>query len=124
MTVEFSVELDDGKYTYERLANGEQRATRYGERWKELVGDKFVAAMGYAIEDLQGENAILRAQNEGLIQSIEAARTAMTAAPLWHEMHRAAREECAELCETAWRKGLGAQYQGDVFAAAIRAMED
>lgn len=53
MTTEFQVSLDEGKYTYERDDDGQQRALRYGEPWRDLVGDKFVAAMGYEIERLQ-----------------------------------------------------------------------
>lgn len=53
MTTEFQVSLYEGKYTYERDDDGQQRALRYGEPWRDLVGDKFVAAMGYEIERLQ-----------------------------------------------------------------------
>ena len=31
------------------------------------------------------------------------------------------REACAKVCKEGWKKGIGAQYQGDVFAVAIRA---
>ena len=31
------------------------------------------------------------------------------------------REACAQLCEEGWKRGLGEKYQGDVFAAAVRA---
>ena len=34
---------------------------------------------------------------------------------------KAEREDCAKLCETGWEFGIGEQYQGDVFATAIRA---
>jgi hypothetical protein len=33
----------------------------------------------------------------------------------------AKREACAKLCESGWKLGIGEQYQGDVFATAIRA---
>lgn len=33
-------------------------------------------------------------------------------------------EEVAAVCETGWKLGIGGQYQGDVFAAAIRAMKE
>lgn len=36
----------------------------------------------------------------------------------------AALEEAAAVCETGWKLGIGGQYQGDVFAAAIRAMKE
>lgn len=31
------------------------------------------------------------------------------------------REACAKVCEEGWKEGIGAKYQGNVFAAAIRA---
>lgn len=34
------------------------------------------------------------------------------------------REECASLCESGWKSGVGAKHQGDVFAVAIRARSD
>ncbi len=36
----------------------------------------------------------------------------------------AEREVCAKVCESGWKSGVGAKYQGDVFAAAIRARGD
>lgn len=52
MTIEIS--LEDGKYTYRRdEETGEQTALRYGEEWRDLVGDNFVAAMADRILDLQ-----------------------------------------------------------------------
>ena len=32
---------------------------------------------------------------------------------------KAERKACAELCKNGWKLGLGAKYQGDVFAEAI-----
>ena len=34
------------------------------------------------------------------------------------------REACAKVCEEGWKEGLGAKYQGDVFAEAIRARSE
>ena len=31
------------------------------------------------------------------------------------------REACAKVCAEGWKEGIGAKYQGDVFAEAIRA---
>lgn len=31
------------------------------------------------------------------------------------------REACAKVCKEGWKEGIGAKYQGDVFAEAIRA---
>jgi hypothetical protein len=35
----------------------------------------------------------------------------------------ATKEKAAKVCEDGWKEGLGARFQGDVFAAAIRAMK-
>ena len=54
---EFSISLSDGKYTYQRLAQGSQRLLRYGEPWPaadtKIIGDNVLLAFGYAAEDLQ-----------------------------------------------------------------------
>ena len=53
--------LADGKYIYLRK-DGQQEVLRYGEPWRDLVGDKFVFCMADRIEDLERENAKLRQQ--------------------------------------------------------------
>lgn len=54
---EIRIDLYDGKYTYIREADGsKQRALRYGEEWRSLVGDGFVLAMAQEIGEL-GERA-------------------------------------------------------------------
>lgn len=65
------IELMDGKYTYINHKDGRQEALRYGEPWRDLVGDKFVHAMAEEIEsliaklvELQEENARLREDAE------------------------------------------------------------
>lgn len=50
----FTIELGDGKYSYV-FENGKQYALRYGEFWKDLVGDKFTYAMACKIQDLEEE---------------------------------------------------------------------
>jgi hypothetical protein len=34
------------------------------------------------------------------------------------------REACAKVCEEGWKEGIGAKYQGDVFAEAIKARNE
>ena len=53
-----------------------------------------------------------------------AASTPETLARFAALVRNAVLEEAAAVCETGWKLGLGGQYQGDVFAAAIRAMKE
>lgn len=55
------IDLYDGKYTYVCNDDGsDQHALRYGERWRDLVGDGFVLAMAQKIEELeQAQNQLL-----------------------------------------------------------------
>ncbi len=46
------IELDDGKYTYIRHDDGRQEALRYGEPWRDLVGDNLIGALASEIESL------------------------------------------------------------------------
>ena len=39
----------------------------------------------------------------------------------YEEGQKAEREACAKVCDEGWKEGIGAKYQGDVFAEAIRA---
>lgn len=48
------IDLYDGKYTYINDEKG-QRALRYGEEWRDLIGDGFIMAMAQEIERLQEE---------------------------------------------------------------------
>lgn len=56
------IELDDGKYTVvnELFDGGGFYALRYGEKWRNLVGDKLVYAMFSEIERLRDGNEELR----------------------------------------------------------------
>ena len=48
------IDLYDGKYTYVCNDDGsDQHALRYGERWRDLVGDGFVLAMAQKIKKLE-----------------------------------------------------------------------
>mgnify|MGYP003643767169 CR=1 FL=1 len=46
------IKLCDGKYTYINDEKG-QRALRYGEPWRDIIGDGFVLAMAQRIEELE-----------------------------------------------------------------------
>lgn len=54
------VTVDDGKYTLVQDATGKQFALRYGEPWRDLVGDGLTLALGYSIEEARklAEDAI------------------------------------------------------------------
>jgi hypothetical protein len=46
----------DNKYTIvEDLRNGVFKATRYGEEWRNLVGDNLILAMVSKIEEMEKE---------------------------------------------------------------------
>lgn len=46
------IELAEGKYTYIN-DNGNQRALRYGEEWRDLTGDNLIYYMGVEIQQLK-----------------------------------------------------------------------
>jgi len=50
-------ESPDGKYALRRSKDGILWADRYGEPWRNLVGDNLIAAMLYTIEDLSSDNS-------------------------------------------------------------------
>lgn len=56
------IDLCDGKYSviYD-LRTGQSECLRYGEKWRDLCGDKMVLAMFDRIVELEAENARLRA---------------------------------------------------------------
>lgn len=45
-------DLNNGKYTY-IFEDGNQSALRYGEPWRDLVGDNLILAMAQEIERLR-----------------------------------------------------------------------
>jgi DNA repair ATPase RecN len=51
------IQLADGKYTYIRHEDYRQEALRYGEPWRDLVGDNFVWAMA---DELTAANERIR----------------------------------------------------------------
>ena len=61
------IELEDGKYTLLQNDDGTGlRALRYGEEWRDLLGDNLVAALGHQIQDLT-EDAV---KQDDLIQKL------------------------------------------------------
>ena len=55
------ITVHDGKYTL-IMDPGNLRALRYGEPWRNLVGDGFVMALGHEILELREKVATLEAQ--------------------------------------------------------------
>ncbi len=49
------VDIEDGKYTYVFHEDGRSEALRYGEPWRDTVGDKFIYCMAAEIVDLREE---------------------------------------------------------------------
>lgn len=48
------IELEDGKYTV-TYNKGELKALRYGEPWREMIGDKLMYAMFCRIQELESD---------------------------------------------------------------------
>jgi cell division protein FtsB len=58
------LELAEGKYTY-IYENGNQRALRYGEEWRDLTGDNLVYFLAHELDQLRQENTELKERAEG-----------------------------------------------------------
>lgn len=50
-SIDFKLDLDNGKYTYLRYKHGGQEALRHGEKWRNLTGDNLIYFMGCLIEE-------------------------------------------------------------------------
>ena len=50
------VDIEEGKYTYV-FNGGDAHVLRYGEEWRDVVGDKFIYCMAAEIEALRKELA-------------------------------------------------------------------
>ncbi|MEO3931420.1 hypothetical protein WMO79_01215 [Micrococcaceae bacterium Sec7.4] len=57
-----SVVIEDGKYTITGIETGRLEALRYGEPWRDLVGDKFILNMAQEIQRLRAELAAVNGQ--------------------------------------------------------------
>lgn len=64
MSDRLNVELEGGKYTIVMTEAGHLSAKRYGEPWRDLVGDGMVLTMAHEIEELREKNADLLAAHE------------------------------------------------------------
>lgn len=53
------ISLDNGKYTLPLDDSGRLIALRYGEPWRDLVGDKLVLALAQEVEKLRIELNLL-----------------------------------------------------------------
>lgn len=51
--LDIDITLDDGKYRYTFDNKGHAKAYRYGEPWRDVVGDGLVLAMAYHIAELE-----------------------------------------------------------------------
>lgn len=56
MTETTSITVADGKYTVQHENGANLRALRYGEPWRDLVGDNLVYWMACRIEELEKES--------------------------------------------------------------------
>lgn len=66
------IELMDGKYTLEHNNGVGLRCLRYGEYWRDLVGDGMVLALVSEVEDLREKLAKRDAGKETSLEAFEA----------------------------------------------------
>ena len=52
--MQFQIEIENGKYTY-FFDNGNQYVFRYGEKWRDLLGNKFVYLLANEVNDSRRE---------------------------------------------------------------------
>ena len=64
MSEGFRIDLCDGKYTYILTTDYKQRVLRYGEEWRNLVGEGFILAMAIEFDEQRKKIATLRAALE------------------------------------------------------------
>lgn len=68
------VKVNNGKYTVLLPAgpqeHGRFRALRYGEEWRDLIGDNLVYGLAYELDKARRENARLREALEQIDQPI------------------------------------------------------
>lgn len=72
-----SIKIGDKYELVEDLKNGRFECLRYGETWRDLVGDNLLLAMFYRIQELEEENKQLtkeKREHEDLIKIIDRAR--------------------------------------------------
>ena len=105
--VDFHVSVADGKYTFVSYKNGKAEALRYGDTWRDCLGDGFI--LGLAQEILS-----LRARLEESEKKLEAAEATRVAADKSIKSHwEAYKEESGEHDKTKQR---ATQAEADVGA--------
>lgn len=66
MSDRLRVSIEDGKYTIVQPEDGVSYALRYGERWRELLGDSLMLSAAYEIEELRERVAALEVHKVAL----------------------------------------------------------
>jgi hypothetical protein len=54
-----NITVADGKYTLIQTGQGQLKALRHGEEWRDLTGDNLILALGQEIEQLRNDLALL-----------------------------------------------------------------
>lgn len=78
------IELDNGKYTYVFHPDGRQHALRYGQPWRDLLGDKFVYCMACKIEELESSLKKSDEALDSLVATIQEILDGNSVGPLEH----------------------------------------
>jgi ubiquinone biosynthesis protein UbiJ len=56
------VSVEDGKYTVIQKSTGRVIALRYGEEWRDCVGDGLILALAQEVQELRAEKKRLNAK--------------------------------------------------------------
>jgi hypothetical protein len=72
---DIKIKLDNGKYEVTVGMNGEAKATRYGEQWRDLTGDNLILFMAMKIEEQEeiikeAKNCLARAATTPIEETI------------------------------------------------------
>jgi hypothetical protein len=62
------VTVADGKYTVKQDASGRLTALRYGEPWRDCVGDGLICALAYEVDNLREQLARVTHNSAGELQ--------------------------------------------------------
>lgn len=80
MSDRLRVDIDGGKYTVVMTQEGHLSALRYGEPWRECVGDNLIGHMAHEIEELREHRTSLLAACEAMLAHNWNDNTAMAVA--------------------------------------------
>ena len=121
--MDYPTRLDfcDGKYTviYD-FSTGQSECLRYGQPWRQLVGDKMVLAMFDRVVELQAENAALKAELKDINNALDDPRTDLTLTAV--EVIASAPELLVALEQMLNLNSLGAYEQSAAISAARAAI--